>query len=137
MNQIRTNHERDITVTLAPPIHTSEADDLREILGYLGISQSSTEARAITGLSKSAISEVLRGRRTRDTNRRTHIAVVAEVMRHLQTARAAATGAPERGRSAIGWLHATRAETSRGMESPLTILSDTSLALEALDGLNR
>ncbi len=133
LNQSRTG----VAVRLGPPNHTSEADDLRDILGYLGIAQSSAEARQITGLSKSAISEVLSGRRKRETSRRTHIAVVAEVIRQLRAARLMATGAPARGKSAIGWLHATRIDTSRGSLSPLAILSDTALAQEALDGLAR
>ena len=53
---------------------TSEADDLRTIIVYLGLGQSSEEAQQITGLAKSAISEVLSGRRRRDTARRRHIA---------------------------------------------------------------
>ena len=66
---------------------TSEADDLRTILIYLGLGQSSEEALQITGLAKSAISEVLSGRRRRDTARRRHIAMVAAVGRARRSGR--------------------------------------------------
>ncbi len=119
------------------PSFTSETDDLQTILSYLGIQQSSTEAQRITGLSKSAISEVLSGKRPRDTHRRRHIAIVASVIHELSSARSASTGSPERGKSAIGWLHAAAVHTSRGQVAPLEVLADTDLALEALDGLRR
>jgi transcriptional regulator with XRE-family HTH domain len=115
----------------------SEADDLRAILEYLGVGQSSAEATTITGLSKSAISEVLSGKRRRDTSRRRHIAIVAAVTRELGAARSAATASSDRGASAIGWLHTAAVETSRGRKTPLDLLRDTKLALEALDELRR
>lgn len=43
-------------MAIAGPKRTSEAEDLRQILGYLGLAQSSAEAVQITGLTKSAIS---------------------------------------------------------------------------------
>jgi hypothetical protein len=119
------------------PEMRSEAEDIRTIIDYLGISQSSSEAKRITGLTKSGLSEVLAGRRRRDTSRRVHIAVVAAIVRGLSAARLASTGERERGRSAIGWLHAGRVDTSVGRRSPLDVLSDDALAVEALDDLWR
>lgn len=119
------------------PVLTTEQDDLLAILGYLGIAQSSVEAQRITGLTKSGISELLRGKRSRDTGRRRHIAIVAAVIRNLSEARAASTGTPVRGNSAVGWLHTARVDTSAGPQTPLAVLSDTDLALEALDALQR
>ena len=122
---------------LDPPELTSEAEDIQSILDYLGVMQSSSEVLRITGLSKSGISEVLNGRRRRETARRAHIAVVAEIVRGLAGAREVGTGDGKRGKSATGWLHAARVDTSVGPRSPLAILSDDALALEALDGLRR
>jgi transcriptional regulator with XRE-family HTH domain len=119
------------------PTLTTEADDVRAIVRYLGLAQSSREALEITGLSKSAISEVLSGRRRRDTARRRHIAIAAEVIRRLADARRASTTTSERGASAIGWLHTARVETSRGPRTPLEVLADTDLAMEALAELTR
>jgi hypothetical protein len=116
---------------------TSEANDLRTIIVYLGVGQSSDEAQQITGLAKSAISEVLRGRRRRDTGRRRHIAIVAAVVRHLAEARRAATEIDVRGMTAIGWLHTAAVETSRGTRTPIQVLADTGLAEEALIDLQR
>jgi hypothetical protein len=116
---------------------TSEAEDVRAIIEYLGLAQSSPEAQRITGLGKSAISEVLSGHRVGNTNRRTHIAIVAAIVRRLSSGRETATGSAERGKSAIGWLYTARVETSSGARSPLDVLSDTSLALESLGGLER
>lgn len=116
---------------------TSEADDLRTIIVYLGLSQSSEEAQQITGLAKSAISEVLSGRRRRDTARRRHIAIVAAVVRQLAEGRQAATGTGARRITAIGWLHTAAVETSRGTKSPILVFGDTDLVKEALDGLRR
>lgn len=124
------------STTLGTPVRTHEADDVRVILSYLGLPQSSIEAQAITGLNKSAISELLNGHRVRDTKQRRHIAIVAELIRALRGARAASTGRSERGASALGWLHSARVRTSRGMRNPLQILSDTDLAVEALDRLS-
>ena len=121
-----------------PPIEfTSEADDLRTIIGYLGVGQSSEEALLITGLAKSAISEVLSGRRTHDTARRRHIAVVAAVVRHLAEGRRAATGTVDRRVTAVGWLHTAAVKTSRGTKTPILVLADTDLAEEALTELQR
>jgi hypothetical protein len=122
---------------LQPVRFSSEAEDLQTILAYLAIRQSSAEAQRITGLSKSAISEILAGRRRRETARRVHIAVVANVVRDLMSARKAATGSEARGKSAIGWLYASTVETSRGRRSALEVLSDPVLAIEALDQLRR
>ena len=122
---------------LVPPEFTSEADDVRLIVGYLGIAQSSPEAQTITGLTKSGISEVLSEKRVHGTSRRRHIAVVASVIRELASARSAATGTPDRGESALGWLYTGRVSTTLGPRTPLEVLSDTSLALEVLDGLER
>lgn len=116
---------------------TSEADDLRAIIVYLGLGQSSEEAQHITGLAKSAISEVLSGRRRRDTARRRHIAIVAALVRHLAEGRRAATGTTERGVTAIGWLHTAAVETSRGTKTPILVFADTDLAKEALTGLRQ
>jgi hypothetical protein len=116
---------------------TSEADDLRTIIVYLGLGQSSEEAQQITGLAKSAISEVLSGRRRRDTARRRHIAIVAAVVRQLAEGRQAATGTGARRLTAIGWLHTAAVETSRGTKSPILVFGDTDLVKEALDGLRR
>jgi hypothetical protein len=116
---------------------TSEAEDIRTIIVYLGLGQSSEEARQITGLTKSAISEVLNGRRTRDTSRRRHIAIVAAVVRHLAAGRRAAAGTESRGTTAVGWLHTARVETSRGTKTPIVVFADTNLAKEALNTLKR
>jgi hypothetical protein len=116
---------------------TSEADDLRTIIVYLGLGQSSEEAQQITGLAKSAISEVLSGRRRRDTARRRHIAIVAAVVRELAEGPQAATGTGARRITAIGWLHTAAVETSRGTKSPILVFGDTDLVKEALDGLRR
>jgi hypothetical protein len=116
---------------------TSEADDLRTIFVYLGLGQSSEEAQQITGLAKSAISEVLSGRRRRDTARRRHIAMVAAVVRHLAEGRQAATGTAARPMTAVGWLHTAAVKTSRGTKAPILVFGDTDLVKEALDGLRR
>ena len=83
-------------------VRTSEAEDLRSILAYLEVRQSSVEAQRITGLSKSAISEVLGGKRARNTRRRQHIAVVAAIVHELAATRLAATGSAERRRTGSG-----------------------------------
>lgn len=124
-------------MTLTPPILTTEAEDIRSILDYLGLSQSCVEAGQITGLSKSAISEVLAGKRRRPTARRRHIAVVAALTKELATVREAATGRSDRGASALGWLHAGAVQTQAGVKTPLEILSDTVLSLEALSEVRR
>lgn len=129
--------QRQTIATLQAPTLTAEAEDLRSILSYLGLSQSSLETQQITGLSKSGISELLNGQRSRDSGRRRHIAIVAAVVRELSSARRAATGTSDRGKSAIGWLHTARVDTSRGRKSPLELLADTNLAIEALDRLQR
>jgi hypothetical protein len=116
---------------------SSEAEDLRTIIVYLGLGQSSPEAQQITGLTKSAISEVLTGRRTRDTARRRHIAIVAAVVRHLAEGRRAATGTKSRRMTAVGWLHTAAVETSRGTKTPILVFADTDLAREALSALRR
>ena len=74
------------------PMHTAEREDLETIVSYLGIGQSSDEIRRITGLDKSAISEILNDKRVRDTRQRRHLAIVAEVIRHLRSVREASTG---------------------------------------------
>jgi hypothetical protein len=109
---------------------TSEADDLRTIFVYLGLGQSSEEAQQITGLAKSAISEVLRGRRR-------HIALVAAVVRQLAEGRQAATGTAARPKTAVGWLYTAAVKTSRGTKAPILVFGDTDLVKEALDGLRR
>jgi hypothetical protein len=116
---------------------TTEAEDLRTIVEYLGILPSSPEVQSITGLTESAIADLLSGRRVRSTRRHTHIAVVASVIRRLAEARQAASLTADRGDSAMGWLHTAQLSTSVGIQTPLAVLSDTSLALEALDGLER
>ena len=126
-----------MATVLPTPVHTSEVDDVRAIVEYLGIPQSSEEVQSITGLTKSAISELLAGQRVRDTHQRRHIAIVATVIRRLREVREASTGTPERGQSALGWLHSARVVTSRGSKTPIEILADSSLALEALDGLDK
>jgi hypothetical protein len=131
------NKVRTLRPGIGTPLFTTEADDIRVIVGYLGIAQSSQEAQAITGLSKSGISEVLAGRRPRGTGRKRHIAVVAAVIRDLAAARSAATGASTRGESALGWLYAGRVATTLGPKTPIEVLSNTDLALEALDDLVR
>lgn len=121
-----------------PPIElTSEADDIRTIIVYLGVGQSSEEAQQITGLAKSAISEVLSGRRRRDTARRRHVAIVAAVVRLLAEGRRAATETDARRTTAVGWLHTAAVETSKGTKTPILIFADTDLAQEALNGLKR
>jgi len=123
-------------MTYMPIPHlTSEAEDIRTIIGCLGLSQSSAEVQQITGLAKSAISEMLSGRRARDTAKRRHIAIVAAVVKRLSEGRLAATGTGERGRSAIGWLHTAQVATSRGIKTPIQVLADTDLAKEALSDL--
>lgn len=114
------------------PRFGSEADDLRLIFGYLRIPPTGPEAQRITGLGKSTISEILAGKRVRNSRRRPHIALVAELIRDLQSARRAATGSQERGASASGWLHAGRVETSRGVRSPLSVLAETDLVREQI-----
>jgi hypothetical protein len=126
-----------VATTLQAPVLTAEAEDVRTILGYLRLTQSSPEAQEITGLSKSAISELLSGKRIRDTARRRHIAYVAGIVKELSSARFASTGTRDRGKSAIGWLHTARVDTSRGQKSPLELLADTDLTIEALDQLHR
>ena len=116
---------------------TTEAEDLRAIVEYLGILPSSPEAQSITGLTEAAISDLLSGRLVRPTSRHAHIAVVASVVRRLVDARQAATLSTDRGGSVLGWLHTAQISTSVGIQTPLAVLSDTSLALEALDGLER
>src|SRR4051794_27335133 len=135
-NQLRTR--RDSTeARISAPVFTSESDDLREVLDYLPIAQSSAEAQAITGLTKSAISEVLAVKRPRGTHRRRHIAIVAAVIRELAAVRSVSTGSAERGKSAIGWLHTGVVETSRGRATPLEVLAASDLAAEALEDLRR
>lgn len=124
-------------MAIAGPKRTSEAEDLRQILGYLGLAQSSAEAVQITGLTKSAISEVLGGRRKRDTSRRRHIAIVAALIDRLAEGRHAAAGVTGANRSAIGWLHTARVATTRGQVTPLQLMADTELVMEALDELTR
>lgn len=122
---------------LAPPTFTTEAEDLRTILDYLGLPQSSQEAQRISGLAKSGISEVLGGKRARDTSRRRHLGIVASVIRELAAVREASTGTPRRGASAVSWLHTATVRTSAGQRTPLEVLADTDLALEALSDLRR
>lgn len=124
-------------MAMPAPSLTAEAEDIRTIIGYLGLSQSSDEVQQITGLAKSAISEVLGGQRARDTARRRHIAIVASLVTRLSQGRRAATGASARGKSAVGWLHTARVATSRGDKTPLQVLADTNLAIEALNDLVR
>lgn len=125
-------------MTSIPPLTlTTEADDLRTLLDYLGLAQSSPEAQRISGLTKSGISEVLGGKRTRDTGRRRHIGIVANVIEELAAVREASTGTPRRGASAVGWLHTATVQTSAGGRTPLEVLADTDLALEALSDLRR
>lgn len=119
-------------IQLPTPVHTSEREDLELVVRYLGLPQSSTEIQQITGLSKSAISEILNDQRVRDTRQRRHLAIVAELIRQLRASRKAVTGSAERGKSALGWLHSARVATSRGTRTPLEVLSDTHLALEAI-----
>lgn len=116
---------------------TTEAEDLRAIVDYLGILPSSPEAQSITGLTESAIADLMSGHRVRPTSRRAHIGVVASVIRRLVEVRQTATLTTNRGGSALGWLHTAQISTSIGIKSPLAVLSDTSLAIEALDGLER
>jgi hypothetical protein len=116
---------------------TSEAEDLRTIIVFLGLGQSSPEAQQITGLAKSAISEVLGGRRTRDTSRRRHIAIVAAIVRSLAEGRRAATGTDVRRKTAVGWLHTAAVATSHGTKTPIIVFADTDLAMEALNDLRR
>jgi len=125
------------TSPLALPTFTDEREDLETILSYLAIPQSSAEAERITGLAKSTISELLNGRRARGTHRQRHIAIVAALIRELRAIRQASTGTPERGKTALGWLHAGRIRTSQGVRTPLEVLADTALAQEALDSLYR
>lgn len=120
------------SAALSPPRYVSEADDLRLIFDYLRIAATGPEAQRITGLGKSTISEVLAGQRVRDTRRRPHVALVAELIRDLQRARAAATGTADRRASAAGWLHAGRVVTQQGTLSPIEVLADTDLVREQL-----
>lgn len=126
-----------MVIKLPLPELTTEAEDIRAIIGYLGLAQSSSEIQQITGLAKSAISEVLSGQRTRDTSKRRHIAIVAAVVRRLSQGRRAATGSNARGQSAVGWLHTAPVATSQGRLTPLQVLADTELAKEALLELTR
>ena len=116
---------------------SSAADDLRAILSYLGIEASSRDALRITGLTASSLSDALAGKPVRNVTRRRHIAVVASLVRDLAAARTAATGEPQRPLPARRWLHSTVVVTSAGPRSPIEILSDAGLALEALDELRR
>lgn len=96
------------------------------------MAQSSAEIQQITGLTKSAISEVLSGRRTRDTAKRRHIAIVAAVVTRLSEGRRAATGTTDRAQSAIGWLHTAQVDTTGGVMTPIQVLADAALAEQAL-----
>lgn len=106
-------------------------------MSYLGIDATSREAFRITGLTASSLSDALAGKPVRDATRRRHIAVVASLIRDLAAARTAATGEPERPVPATSWLHSAVVVTSAGPRSPIEILSDPGLALEALDELRR
>ncbi|MCY7417059.1 MAG: hypothetical protein LH650_00930 [Chloroflexi bacterium] len=119
------------------PVFSSETEDIKTIIHYLGIAQSSVEAIRITGLTKSGISEVLGGHRVATTRQARHIAIVAAVIRRLEDVRQSTTGTRTRGASAIGWLYSARIMTGDGMKSPLEVLSDPGLALEQLDALSR
>lgn len=116
---------------------SSGADDLRAILSYLDIAQTSAEAQRITGLTTSALTDALSGKPVRNVTRRWHIAVVASIVRDLAAARMFATGTPERAMPAAQWLHSAVVVTSVGPRAPIEILSDPALALEALDELRR
>ena len=118
-------------LTLAPRF-SGEADDLRQIFDYLRIPPTGPEAQRITGLGKSTISEILTDQRVRDSRRRPHVALVAELIGDLKRARRASTGTLNRGGSASGWLHAGRVETSRGVRTPLEVLADSELVREQL-----
>ena len=118
-----------------PPTRT-EADDVRLIVRYLGIRPSSWECQIITGLSKSSISDLLNGKRSRGTRRQRHIAIAAEVVERLAAARIAATGTDSRVPS-TRWLRSAQVATSRGTRTPLEVLGDSELASEVLEGLRR
>lgn len=113
------------------------AADLRGILDYLELAPTSTEIQRITGLSAAQIEKALRGDIAGDAERREHIAIVASVVGDLAAVRVASTGSRSRGQPAADWLRGARVETSRGILSPLELLSDPLLAREALDLLRR
>ncbi len=121
-----------LTPAFPPPRFSTEADDLRLIFEYLRISPTGPEGQRITGLGKSTISEILAGQRVRDSRRRSHVALVAELISDLRQARRSGTGSADRRATAIGWLHAGRVETSRGIRSPIELLADTELVREQL-----
>lgn len=122
---------------LSVPRTATEADDIRTVMDYLGLSPTSPELLTITGLGPVAITAILRGRSRVGRSRRRHIRVVAAVIERLAAGRGASTGTGWRGTPAAGWLSAARISTSRGVRSPLEILADADLASEALDDLMR
>lgn len=70
------------------------------------------------------------GPRQRATEMRRQFETAAALIERLRQGRSAATGSDEWGISVEEWLHSGRIPTSRGIKSPLEILSDTSLAID-------
>jgi hypothetical protein len=116
---------------------TSDSDNLEAIIGYLDLPQASEEVQRITGLTESAIVDVLRGQAIEDTAQRRHVEVVAQVLRLLADARLSATRSAERGKPAAGWLHSGLVTTGRGSKTPIEVLADADLAAAALVALRR
>jgi hypothetical protein len=115
----------------------SEAEDVRRILGYLELEPGSPEIQQIVGLTTEDLERLLRGESSTSAARRSHIRVVASIVRILAETRSAATGTASRGRPATDWLVDARIRTGSGTKSPLEILADEALAREALDELSR
>ncbi len=113
----------------------SEADEILVIAAYLGIEELSAEIQAIVGQTGTTISDLPSGRRRKDAEMRGHIDTVTAVIERLRNARSASTGRDERDTAAGEWLRSARIPTSRGIKSPLEILGDTSLAMDALRDL--
>jgi hypothetical protein len=91
----------------------------------------------ITGLSPADLDRVLEGMSDAPERIRHHIGIAAAIVRVLAAGREAATGSRHRPASARDWLHTGQVLTSRGLRSPIDVLSDTVLAEEALDELQR
>lgn len=113
------------------------ADDLRAILDYLGLAPDDPEMVLITGLPPADLDRVLQGSGDVPERIRHHIGITAAIVRVLAAGREAATGSRHRPASARDWLHTGQVLTSRGLLAPIDVLSDTALAEEALDEMQR
>jgi hypothetical protein len=115
----------------------TEAEDIQTIVSCLGLSETSAELQRITGLETTVLLQILSGGRRRDTAARAHVAVVAALIHRLAEGRAASTRTGQRQHTSLIWLHTAPVATSKGINTPLEVLSDPDLAREVLDGLMR